>query len=136
ETVPSNYTRRLSMRTGTTLVALAGPLSNLVLAVLAIAALSVYGRLDPTLGGGQGTAGAVAELLRAMFIVNVGLCVFNLIPLPPLDGARLLPRSMDEFQRAVAPWSFLIILLVLNVPALRLLFVVPVVAIGTTLQMM
>jgi Zn-dependent protease len=134
ETVPSNYTRRLNMRTGEVLVAVAGPLSNLLLATMSIAALSVFSHVDPGMGAGQGTPAAVAELLKAMFFVNIGLCVFNLIPLPPLDGSRLLPRSLDEFQRAVAPWSFVIILLILNVPMLRTLFVVPVVVIGTTLQ--
>jgi Zn-dependent protease len=126
ETVPSNYTRRLSMRAGEMLVAAAGPLSNLFLSVMAMAGLAALLAANP--GGLQddGNVGAAASFLAAMTLVNAGLCVFNLFPLPPLDGARLLPRSMDDFQKAVAPFSFFIILIILNVPMLRNLFWVPV----------
>jgi Zn-dependent protease len=136
ETVPAHYTRRVSMRTGSMLVALAGPLSNLLFAVVAIAGLVALRHFDPVLASSHDTTGGVVELLKAAFYVNIGLCVFNLLPLPPLDGARLLPRSLDDFQAAVAPFSFFIILLILNIPVLRNIFVIPVVVIGTTLQML
>jgi Zn-dependent protease len=136
ETVPANYTRRVSMRTGTMLVALAGPLSNLLFAVVSIAGLAALRHFYPALASSHGATGGVVELLKAAFYVNVGLCVFNLLPLPPLDGARLLPRSLDDFQAAVAPFSFFIILLILNIPVLRNVFVIPVVVIGATLQML
>jgi Zn-dependent protease len=136
ETVPANYKRSVSMRGGMALVALAGPAANLILAVLAIAGLSALYRVDPGLAGRTDTLGAAAQLLTTMFYVNIGLCVFNMIPLPPLDGSRLLPRSLDDFQAAIAPFSFLIILVVLNVPVLNGIFVLPVVFIGATLQVL
>lgn len=134
ETVPSNYTRRVTMRTGSTLVAVAGPLSNFVLAVLAMAGLWIFIHFVPGAGERHDTAAAFVFLLRAMVIINVGLCVFNLIPLPPLDGARLLPSSLDDFQRAVAPYSFFIILIMLNVPVFRGLIFWPIAFLGGALQ--
>jgi Zn-dependent protease len=55
----------------------------------------------------------------AMFSVNVGLCVFNFLPIPPLDGSRLLPRSLDDIVEQAGRYSFLLILVVLNVAPLR-----------------
>src|SRR5690606_4669855 len=95
---PLNLTRRFSMRTGSMLVAVAGPLSNLVLAVISIALLALISHLSQDMLFAEDGRGALVYLLRAMFVVNVGLCIFNLLPLPPLDGSRLLPRSLDSLQ--------------------------------------
>jgi Zn-dependent protease len=54
-----------------------------------------------------------------MFQVNVGLMVFNFLPIPPLDGSRLLPRSMDQLKEAIAPYSFVLLLVLINVRVLR-----------------
>jgi Zn-dependent protease len=132
QTNPEKYTRRLSMRAGHRLVASAGPFSNLLLAVISVALLSVLLRTDTI--GRSGTADAFGTLLLAMTQVNLGLCVLNFIPLPPLDGSRLLPSSLDDFQRAIAPYSFFIMLVILNVGELRRLFFWPVGLLGAALQ--
>ncbi len=116
---PLNLTRRFSMRTGSMLVAVAGPLSNLVLAVISIALLALISHLSQDMLFAEDGRGALVYLLRAMFVVNVGLCIFNLLPLPPLDGSRLLPRSLDSLQEMIAPMSFLILLLILYSDSLR-----------------
>jgi Zn-dependent protease len=134
ETNPGRYTRRLSMRNGHRLVAFAGPLSNLLLAVLAAGLLATLQVNAPAALRGQGLADAGATLLAAFMGVNLGLFVLNLIPLPPLDGSRLLPRSLDGFQQAVAPYSFFIVMIILNVPALRSAFFWPVGAMGAALS--
>ncbi len=122
--VPANLTRRLSMRKGAALVAIAGPASNLLLAVLAAGALAALGG-SPSLTGGQGSG--IVPLFEAMFVLNIGLCIFNLLPLPPLDGSHLLPRSCDDFKANIAPYSFLIILILLNIGVVReYLFTLPV----------
>lgn len=134
ETNPGKYTRRLSMRAGHRLVAVAGPISNLVLAVLSMAGLTLMVRTNVAAALRTGTASATAVLLMALVQVNLGLCVLNLLPLPPLDGSRLLPKSLDDAQAKIAPYSFFIMMVVLNVRALRTLFFFPVGLLGAALQ--
>jgi Zn-dependent protease len=132
---PIHLSRRLSMRTGIAVVAIAGPLSNLLLAVLSIAALAVIARSNPEMLFAQDGRGGLVYLLRAMFVINVGLCVFNLLPVPPLDGSRLLPRSLDSMQEILAPMSLLILLLILYSDTLRhYLIELPVGALSSLLE--
>lgn len=94
---------------GAALIALAGPASNLVLA--AIIALVI--RLVPSL------ALAGSGLLISMMTVNIALALFNLLPIPPLDGSRILyafvPASMQDamerFERT-GPIIILVLFLV------------------------
>lgn len=126
QTNPDRYTRRISKRNGHRLVAVAGPLSNLLFAFVA-AATSWALAGTPMLHAGSG---GLKELLESLMMVNVGLFVLNMLPIPPLDGSRLLPRNLDAFQQAIAPYSFLIILVLLSVPVLRNIFYWPVIAIN------
>jgi Zn-dependent protease len=135
QTNPGKYTRRFSMRNGHRLVASAGPISNLLLAIVSMGLLTILVRTGAVADGG-GTPGALALLLASMVQVNLGLCILNFLPLPPLDGARLLPRSLDGFQAAIAPYSFLIMLVVLNFSAFRRILIWPVEILGAALQAM
>jgi len=135
EVSPQHFSRRVSMRTGMALVAIAGPLSNLVLATLAVAALAVVARTSPGLFFAQDGRGALVYLLRAMYVLNVGLFVFNLLPIPPLDGSRLLPRSLDSLQESIAPMSMLVLMLILYVDGLRTFLIErPVALVGGALE--
>lgn len=132
---PERFHRRFTMRVGMIVTALAGPLSNLVLAILAIGVAAILIRFAPHLLAGDRPTG-LGMLLRAMFILNIGLFIFNLLPLPPLDGSRLLPRSMDGFVATVSPYSFILLLVVLNIPLLRIwLLERPVILTASVLQM-
>jgi Zn-dependent protease len=128
QTNPERYTRRLSMRNGHRLVALAGPLSNLCFAAVATAAYAV---LVPHYAAPKS---GISDLLRTLALVNIGLFVLNMLPLPPLDGSRLLPKSLDEVQRAILPYSFFILLLFFNLPLFRTAFYVPIGAIYSALN--
>lgn len=134
ETNPGRYTRRLSMRNGHRLVAAAGPLSNLLLAVLAMGGIFGLSVTVPSWLRPDGASGGVVYLLVALVHVNLGLFVLNLLPIPPLDGSRLLPQKLDGFQRAIAPYSFLIMIVMLNIPALRFVLVRPVMFLGAVLE--
>jgi Zn-dependent protease len=87
---PTNYTRKISMEKGEAIVSLAGPLTNIVLAlVLAL----IYGALVKFASAAFliSTVGYIIKLLIWYAIsINVGLGVFNLIPLPPLDGSKII----------------------------------------------
>jgi Zn-dependent protease len=115
---PSKFRSSVPMRTGMALVAAAGPVSNLILAIIAIGLFAIFHRADVALWDSEGRATGVSALLQEMFMVNVGLLVFNFLPIPPLDGSRLLPRSLDELKDAIAPYSFVLLLIVINVPIL------------------
>jgi Zn-dependent protease len=84
---PNRFTRALRMKTSTLLVALAGPASNLFFAFLMV----VVGRL---LFGGQGVDAAskspIFTLINLVMTVNVALAFFNILPVPPLDGSKIL----------------------------------------------
>lgn len=115
---PVRFRRNVSMRQGIALTAAAGPLSNLLLAVLSIAVLTALLKAG-VLVRSNSTHASILQFLMAMFSVNIGLCVFNFLPIPPLDGSRLLPRSFDDIVEQAGRYSFLLVLVVLNVSVLR-----------------
>jgi Zn-dependent protease len=95
--VPVNpWNLRHGSRAGYALVSAAGPASNLALAVL-IAAFWRVGLLNSLPAG-------VASFILAFMSINVALCLFNLIPLAPLDGSGVLNGLIGEqAARALAP---------------------------------
>jgi len=107
---PSRFRRGVSMGAGMALTAGAGPLANVLLAVLAAVGLGLTSRFAPD-------APAVwATLLWALLQGNVGLAVFNLIPLPPLDGSRIVAwlvpyrlRPAWETVERLAPFLLLFV---------------------------
>jgi hypothetical protein len=72
---------------------------------------------------GGGAQDGVRLLLVAMFQINVGLCVFNLLPIPPFDGSRLLPRSMASFVEQMQRYSTMLLIVVLMVTPIRRLVI-------------
>jgi Zn-dependent protease len=78
--------RDVSMAKGNILISSAGPISNMALAVLASVAFGALARFAPeVLRPGSGAA----ELLEILIMVNVALALFNLLPIPPLDGSHV-----------------------------------------------
>ena len=87
---PRNYTRKMSMEKGEALVSIAGPVMNFLLAIVfAIVYYGIYKFADAsfllsTMGG------IVMNIIALTVSINVGLGLFNLIPLPPLDGSKVI----------------------------------------------
>lgn len=88
---PSNL--RPNRRTGMALVAFSGPLANLITA----SALALPMRLNASLPT------ALSLILYLVIITNIGIAVFNLIPIPPLDGYNVLQGILASIR---APWAY------------------------------
>jgi Zn-dependent protease len=84
---PTRFRRGVNMTRGMMVTAAAGPFSNLVLAVLCAVAFGLVARFSPDALTAQV---GVAPLLMMMIQINVTLAIFNLIPVPPLDGSRVV----------------------------------------------
>ena len=94
---PANFRRDIRASTGDILVSIAGPLSNLGLGLLAGVVLGLLLRWAPD-AVALGSAGRA--LLVRLVMLNVGLAIFNIIPVPPLDGSHvvgnLLPYGLRD----------------------------------------
>ena len=94
--VPVNRFFFKNPRVAGVLVSLAGPLSNLLLVILAYAAL--YGMIAAGLG--PSLPAAVFDFLNIFITMNAVLFIFNLLPLPPLDGYRIIEDLVPAGVRA------------------------------------
>lgn len=98
---PSNYSRKISMEKGEAIVSAAGPITNIILAfIFGLIYCLIYKFagiefLDSTVGI------IVMLIVQSTIITNIGLGVFNLLPLPPLDGSKIimpfLPYKAKQF---------------------------------------
>ena len=91
-------------------VGLAGPASNFLLAISGVIAVWILNFL-PEMGGKF----LVINLLGFLVFINLLLGIFNLLPIPPLDGSRilsgLLPGNLADKYEKIAPYGFIIIIL-------------------------
>lgn len=110
--VPVNIARLRRERRDYVLVAAAGPASNLVLAFAAAAVLHLV-PITPVRIGEPNISVPVAALLVGAVQINLLLAVFNLIPIPPLDGGNvlsgLLPRRLANGFNQIRPYGFLLL---------------------------
>jgi Zn-dependent protease len=116
---PTRFDRKVNMTTGMMITASAGPLSNVVLAIGCVLTFGVLLRLAP---GFVGSEQSVSTLLMRGFQINVALAVFNMLPVPPLDGSRvadgLMPRRLRPAWEKFASFGPLALLAVLFLPSM------------------
>lgn len=105
--VPVQFGRLRNPKRDMIWVALAGPASNLIQALL-------WGIVFYLLQGANLAEAFFVKMCQAGILVNVVMFVFNLFPLPPLDGGRilvgLLPYKQAELVSRVEPWGFFVVM--------------------------
>ena len=119
--VPVNpYNLRGNWRQSMALVALAGPVSNIVMAVIAAIPFRL-GLVELTsVFGGSTVIPSVAYFLYFFIYINIILALFNMIPIPPLDGSKILmgilPPELAERYSVVEQYGPILLLLVIFLP--------------------
>jgi Zn-dependent protease len=118
---PTRFRSDVSMARGMLVTAAAGPASNLVLAALCAALLFAAGHV---LQGFPPRFEVLAVLLERGVVLNVALAVFNLLPIPPLDGSRvvdaLVPFEHRVTWRRVSMVAGVLLLLFLALPLMAI----------------
>ena len=113
--VPFNPANLKNPRLGSALVALAGPLSNFCLAVIFSLAARLLAGSAAGSAGGADFAAAASVLVGYVVLINLLLAVFNLVPIPPLDGSKILfyflPRRFYAVEEFLERYGFVILLL-------------------------
>jgi Zn-dependent protease len=111
--VPINPLKFRNLRLGLFCVALAGPAANLVQAALSLVITALY-------ANGVIVGKPIETLVTSMFFLNMLLATFNLVPIPPLDGSRIissvLPFKLMRAYNRLEPYGIMIVLLALFVP--------------------
>lgn len=124
---PVNPLRWREKRKANFWVSIAGVLGNFAIAIvvgLIIRVLYHTGQIPVAVN--DSTMEAVFALLRVFFEMNIGLAVFNLFPIPPLDGSKILasilPESFGSAIESIEQYGFIILLIALVTGAFRAVF--------------
>jgi Zn-dependent protease len=107
---PSNYGNR---KRDDIFVSMAGPAMNVILAVVIMAVYRLAIELPIDVG-----PDAVVRMLEVVAFISMILCVFNLIPIPPLDGSHVMRHVIgmsEETYLKIAQYGFIILLVAINV---------------------
>ncbi len=128
--VPVNPMNFSNYRRDDVLVSVVGPLSNLLLALACTIIFIILALITPLMSQTGSVLDELMTFMLKMFAggitLNVVLAVFNLIPIPPLDGshvaASMMPDEMSERYRSVGFLGIFVILLLMRWPPFSMLF--------------
>jgi len=125
---PYNFNRNVNIRNGTMWVALAGPGSNLILAFIfsfVFVAIHLFFSGLPSI-----IYFSISQLAQALIFINLVLASLNLIPIPPLDGSkilmRFLPPTYDRYFMMLERYGFFILIILLATGVFSRLILAPV----------
>lgn len=112
---PVRFRQDIGMGTGLMLTAAAGPASNLILALLTAGVVGISSRVSPDL-----LPESAMPIIATFIVLNVMLAFFNLLPIPPLDGSRivegLIPDSFRPAWDAFSQYSAFALIAVIFLP--------------------
>ena len=115
--VPVNPANYRNLKRGDIIVSLAGVATNLVLALIATLLLALFGLLWKIAPGSGGVVWIVQVAMIYGVLINLSLILFNLIPIPPLDGSHvmkyLLPKPIAERYVRFGHFGFIVLILLL-----------------------
>lgn len=94
---PNNFNRKVTIRSGNAIVSFAGPAMNFILAILFSVIYGLLLAFTDVLFTSSGQI--ISTIIEYTITMNVGLGVFNLIPLPPLDGSKILTAFLPTKAR-------------------------------------
>ena len=124
--VPVNFGNLKNPKRDMVWVALAGPASNFLQAL-------AWGAAFYLLQGADVTEPFFLKMCQAGILVNVVMCVFNLFPLPPLDGGRilvgLLPYKQAAFVSRIEPWGFFVVMALVLAGVVSKLWMAPLMSV-------
>lgn len=107
-------------RQGELLVAVAGPVANLIVAFISLLAMAVLFKLGMFSEG-------VRLVLSMMVLFNINFAIFNMLPLPPLDGSKvlmvLLPGRLAYKLMSLERYSFIILIFLMMTPFLTMILI-------------
>lgn len=107
---PARVRRDMTVRTADILITAAGPISNILLAIVSV---GLFAGAFGLMAGGQVWAEPLVQLTAALVMANVFLAVFNLMPIPPLDGFGIIKAYTNgggAVVRFLEQYSFLILM--------------------------
>ena len=115
---PTNFS---NPRRDDILVSLAGPASNLITAFVALILLVLLAKFDFPLSEG------LLVVFNLIIVYNINFAIFNMLPIPPLDGSHilrnLLPYEMARVYEQLERYSFIFLIIILMTPVLSYIFV-------------
>jgi len=85
-----NLKRTISYKKAEALVSFAGPLANFILAIVFTVIYALLVKYNVFVGMDYRASSTIMSMVIYAIVLNIGFCVFNLIPLPPLDGSKIL----------------------------------------------
>lgn len=115
---PANFKNK---KLGDVLVSVAGPIANLIVAFIAAITLVLTMYYNVELSDGM------VRVLRSMLILNINFAIFNLLPIPPLDGAHIVSSFLSpSLQMKYWQWqrfSFIILIILIYSPLLSMILI-------------
>ena len=112
--VPVNPSNLSNRKRDDILISMAGPAMNLILAFVLLAIFRLLTELPESF-----SESAIVAKLPEIAIISLVLCVFNLMPIPPLDGSHVMRHVVgmsEETYRNIASYGMIILIIVINIP--------------------